>query len=257
MLEPQPAGEQERKFTIFGTLGLAWESTKVDFPGLMAFLLLPIIVIFICLILGATVTSTAGSLGACAFLSFCFVLSMLYFMGAIRIGLCVCDNEPLSFAEFVAPFRRILSFSLAVALLLIGICAVPTVMMSMAIKESLNTESMMFSKTAGYLLIAAAYLPLSLFFLSTLKFAPFFVVDKNLGPVAALARSAEITKGNRWRLLGLDLLCLLIALLGAILFLLGLIPAAMVLLMGLTYSYRFLSGEAPAGAISSVEALPF
>ena len=60
-----------------------------------------------------------------------------------------------------------------------------------------------------------------------LSFAPFLVVDEELGPMDAIAESWRRTKGYGWKILGTWLLAIPITIGGLILFIVGVIPAAM------------------------------
>lgn len=75
-------------------------------------------------------------------------------------------------------------------------------------------------------------------------FSSFLVIDRGLGPVDALKASMEMTRGNRWPLFGFILLCLLIILLGALAFGVGLLVAAPIAGIAFAYAYRLLSGRA-------------
>jgi uncharacterized membrane protein len=86
----------------------------------------------------------------------------------------------------------------------------------------------------------------------TLIFAGFLVIDRELGPIAAMKESARMTRGYRWSLLGLLLLLFLINLLGLLAFIVGVFVSAPVSLLAVTHAYRVLSGGArtqPADAV--------
>ncbi len=91
------------------------------------------------------------------------------------------------------------------------------------------------------LLIVPGFIALTAF-----MFAPYFVIDKGLGPIEALKASARITKGNRLRVLGLIAAVALVSLLGAIAFLIGLLVAIPLAAIGNLEAYRRLSAAADA-----------
>jgi len=85
-------------------------------------------------------------------------------------------------------------------------------------------------------------------------FAPFLVIDREVGPIAALKESYRITSGHRWDLLGFLLMLTLINLLGLLALFVGVLVSAPVSLLALTHAYRVLSGSArtqPADAALS------
>jgi uncharacterized membrane protein len=58
-----------------------------------------------------------------------------------------------------------------------------------------------------------------------------------------LQRAAEISRGNRWQLFGLAIVLFLINVLGALLFVVGLLFTAGITIIAWAYTYRRLSGE--------------
>ncbi len=83
-------------------------------------------------------------------------------------------------------------------------------------------------------------------------FAPYIVIDKGLGPVEAMKESVRITKGHRWVLLGLALLCGLVTLLGIVSLIVGVLVAIPVVSLAVVHAYRFL--EKQAGAVITLAA---
>ena len=65
-----------------------------------------------------------------------------------------------------------------------------------------------------------------------------FIIDKKVGPVEALKASAALTKGVRWKLFGFTLVLALINIVGALLFLVGLLVSIPVSWIALAYVYR-------------------
>lgn len=63
------------------------------------------------------------------------------------------------------------------------------------------------------------------------------------GAVAALSRSAEITKGRRWELFGLAIVLILITIVGFLLCCIGLLFTYPITALATAYAYRSLNGE--------------
>jgi len=74
------------------------------------------------------------------------------------------------------------------------------------------------------------------------------VQDTTTGPIDAMRRSAEITKGYRWQLLGLGLLLFLINIAGALACGVGIIFTYGITAIAVAYAYRVLSGQPVAPA---------
>ena len=75
------------------------------------------------------------------------------------------------------------------------------------------------------------------------------VQNPSTSPIDALKRSAEITKGHRWQLLGLTVLLLIINVIGAILCGIGLLFTYGITAIAVAHAYKSLSGQ-PIAAIA-------
>lgn len=103
------------------------------------------------------------------------------------------------------------------------------------------------------LLIIPGIFALLVFFL-----APFVVIDKGIGPIAALKESARLTKGNRFNILVLVLAIALLNIVGALLLLVGLLVTAPVSMLAFAHLYRALSSSGsythdPAPALATTQ----
>ena len=92
----------------------------------------------------------------------------------------------------------------------------------------------------GLLLLIVPGVILALMFM----FSALIVIDRELGPIDAMAESNRITRGHKWSLLGLTLILLLINLVGVLVFVVGLLVSLPVTLLAFTHAYRVLSGSA-------------
>jgi hypothetical protein len=72
-------------------------------------------------------------------------------------------------------------------------------------------------------------------------FAPFVLIDKNTGVMDAFSISSKITKGNMLKLLGLNILGVFISLIGLLTFIVGILPATIVMSLAFAYTYEALS----------------
>lgn len=82
-------------------------------------------------------------------------------------------------------------------------------------------------------------------------FSPFIVIDRDMGPIDAMKASVEITKGNRWQLLGLVVVALLLNIVGILAFVVGLLVTIPITTLAIVHAYRLLGGaaaRAPADA---------
>jgi len=81
------------------------------------------------------------------------------------------------------------------------------------------------------------------------QFFGYLVVDKGMGPIEAIKRSAEITNGEKWNLFIFGILLALINLAGALCLVVGLFVTIPVSWVAMAYMYRRLSGVEPSAAV--------
>jgi uncharacterized membrane protein len=63
------------------------------------------------------------------------------------------------------------------------------------------------------------------YFACRLAFVPYLVMDKKLDPIKAVEESWRLTRGYGWRIFGMALLAIPIAILGLVMLVVGIIPA--------------------------------
>ena len=77
-------------------------------------------------------------------------------------------------------------------------------------------------------------------------FFPFFILDKDVGPIEALKMSAKATEGIRWQVFLLFISCLGLDILGALFFGVGLLFTIPITLLAIAIVYRRITGTAQA-----------
>jgi len=108
--------------------------------------------------------------------------------------------------------------------------------------------SLFFKYIAGtilYLLIMIGGLCLlvvpGIIWMIKFQFFGYLIIDKNLGPIEALKKSYEITRGVKWDLFLFHVIMMALVFLGALCLLVGLFAAIPMALVAYTYVYRKLS----------------
>ncbi|MGE5381046.1 MAG: hypothetical protein ACM3NT_08285 [Methylocystaceae bacterium] len=150
-----------------------------------------------------------------------WIISLITTMGTIRISLNLYDNREVHFSDLFnnyQPFLRMLGTTILIGI----ICMV------------------------GFILLVIPGIIAAL----RLQFAVFLVVDEGLGPVEAIKKSWVLTRGSAWNLFLFWLLTVLVVILGFICLVIGILVAAPVTYLGLTYIYRQLN---PGQGISALE----
>jgi uncharacterized membrane protein len=163
-------------------------------------------------------------------------LSTLVGMGVTAFALAAHDNPDtveLSALWHPYPFWKYFLLTILIALIVLAGVALVFALIAM-----LGLES---GLAIGITLVLVLGAIVSLL----LIFAGYLVIDRDLGPIAAMKESARMTRGNLWGLFGLLVLLALINLLGVLAFIVGVLISAPVSLLALTRAYRDLSG-APA-----------
>jgi len=105
---------------------------------------------------------------------------------------------------------------------------------SFEVKEVFNGFNKYFKVVLAHLLtLCLVFLGLIFFIipgiiiLCRLAFVPYIVMDQDLGPVAAVEKSWQMTRGHGWTIFGMGLLMIPIIIIGVLLLLVGVIFAAM------------------------------
>lgn len=75
------------------------------------------------------------------------------------------------------------------------------------------------------------------------RYFPYFMVDRNMGPIDAMRESAKITKGVKWQLFLFGLTLILINILGALAFVVGLFITVPLSMMAEAYVFRKLTSK--------------
>jgi len=78
-----------------------------------------------------------------------------------------------------------------------------------------------------------------------LIFAPYFVMDRQMGPVEAMKMSFHVVKEHFWGIFLLLLVAIVINIVGTLLFGVGLLISVPVTLLAIAHAYRTLAGQVP------------
>lgn len=143
-----------------------------------------------------------------------FVLSMIIGMGLIKICLRFCDGEKGEFSDLFSCYP--LFFKYLVGSILYGLIVV-----------------------VGLILLIIPGIIWAIKF----QFFDYLIVDKGLGPIDALEKSSEITRGVKWDLFIFAILLGIINLLGLLCLLVGLFVTIPVTMVAIAFVYRKLLPE--------------
>lgn len=201
----------EKKLAISEAVGFGW---KTALNNLGFFVALFIIVALIYIVPGwlKEATKVTAPLLSVVIGLVSFVLIVVVKLGLLKISLRFVDNEKGRFEDLWAYFH--LFFKFLGTSIIYGLIVL-----------------------AGLILLIVPGIIWAIQF----GFFPYFMVEKNSGPMEALKKSSEITKGNKWNLFLLGLLLIGINILGALCLLIGLIVTAPLSMLAVAFIYRKLS----------------
>ena len=143
-----------------------------------------------------------------------FLVGAIIGMGWIRIALMITRGEPVEAADVFRTGRYLVAY--IIGSLLFG-C--------------------MFAIGLVLLIIPGIWVAL------TFGFFSWVIVNHDVDAIAALGRSADLTKGHKWDLLGFFVVLFLLNILGLIVFIVGVLVTAAISLLATAYVYRRLEGE--------------
>ena len=190
-----------QKFSKGEALRFGWETTKSNLVFFVGVLIIAFLVLFVL----AFISKLMEGKNALAWFIItiaCGILFIIIRMGFIKITLRFYNNEKAKFSDLFSCYP--LLFKYILGLIFYGIIVL-----------------------GGFILFVVTGIIWGIEY----QFFEYFIVDKKLGPIEALRRSSEITRGAKWDLFLFDLLIQIINLLGSICLILGLfvtLPLTMV-----------------------------
>jgi uncharacterized membrane protein len=205
-----PSGD----FEIADALSFGWDRFKANLGPLAITIA---VVIFVEIVLSVI---SSGQTGFARFLlgivTFC--IGQIIAMGWVRISLNIVGGRPAGVSDMWERLDLFLPYVVAAVIF-----------------------SVMVGIGLFLLIVPGVYLAL------TFGFYGFNVMDKEMSPLDALKRSAELTRGRKWKLLAFWLTLFFLNVLGLILLVVGVLVTAGVSLIAVGYVYRSLEGGgAPA-----------
>jgi uncharacterized membrane protein len=213
-LARDPAGAQ-RPATVGASYGHGWRQLKRYFWPLF---LIGLIAFVFSAVVGGVVSGLGaglgeatgvGALASLANLLYQFVVGVPLTYGSLYAYLKAARDEGPEVSDLFVPYQRAFVACIVVNLLL-TLCI-----------------------TVGFILLIIPGIIAGV----RLSFAPLLVVDEGLGPTEAIGESWRRTRGHFWSIFGVGLLAIPIILVGLILLVVGVIPAAMWVYLAFTSLY--------------------
>ena len=203
-----------KSFSMSEAINFGWEVTKSNFLFLIGVLLIAGVIGALPQLGG---NRDEASALACVLGIVSFVLNTIISMGLAKITLEFVDRRSPGFGDLFAPAPLFLNFFIAEL-----ICG--------------------FMVAVGLVLFVVPGILAAIVF----GFYSFLIVDRGLGPIESLSRSAEITKGARMSLFLFGLLILGINFLGFLALIIGLFVTVPISMIAWGYVFRQLEAQTTA-----------
>lgn len=201
-----------KKFSIGKEISYGWETAKAHLPFFVVIILITGIVNFAPNILVQNMQKDVPVLSGLLSLVL-WVVSMLVSLGLIKITLKIIDNKKTEIVDLFNGYPQLLNF--VVASIIYSIIVV-----------------------VGLILLIVPGIIFSIKY----HFYSYLIVDRNMGPLEALKKSGDITKGSKWQLFLLGLACGLVNLVGLLALGIGLLITVPLTMLAYAHVYRKLLG---------------
>ncbi len=196
------------KFIISEAVQFGWNTTKSNIGFFIGLLIVAGLIQYVPDIIATTIEADAPFLSSIILIA-SYVLSMIVMMGLIKIFLRFCDGEKGGFSDLLSCYP--LFFKYLVGSILYGLIV-----------------------SLGLILLILPGIIWAIKF----YFFDYLIIDKGLGPIDALEKSSEITRGVKLDLFTFGILLGILNLLGLLCLLVGLFVTIPVTMVATAFVYR-------------------
>lgn len=219
-------------FSIGKEIRFGWDTAK---SNIGFFIVIMIAMLFLLNIVPTILYVFAGeSIPAQIFI---FIISLLLnvivSLGFFNIALRFCDNEKAEFADLFNIYP--LFFKYLISSILLGLIVV--------VWWTLSFIAVLLLKSVIVVLVSVVLFIPIVICIYKLQFFGYFIIDNEAGPLEALKRSFEITKGAVWNLILFWCILVFINMLGMLALLIGLFVTIPLSLIAHASVYRTLAGQ--------------
>ncbi len=202
----------ERDFSIKEAIGFGWETVKNNLKFFLLFSLL--VIIFSTLpVLAEEFAKKADGRNMYMLFKILYwvftLLSIFISLGAVKIALKFVNKEKAEIADLFSQYNVFINYFIG------------TIMYSVVV-------------LVGTFLLIIPGIIWSIKF----RYFGYLIVEENLKPLAAFKKSAKITQGVKWQLLGFNFILVLISLLGFIALLIGSFITIPLVLLAEVFVYK-------------------
>jgi uncharacterized membrane protein len=206
--------DARKHFDIFKVLREAWDHVKQNLGASLLVFGCAILISLVTSFLSAFFLAPLGNVGAVADFFLREIMSLILGIGLTYTALKLSINQSPILHDLIERLHLFIKWVLATCLYFLAFLV-----------------GFIFFIIPGLI----AMVRFSLF--------PYYLIDQSLGPIEALKKSWETTKGASWKLIGFYLLSILINLAGAFLFVIGLLITVPVTMTAHALVYRILKSQ--------------
>jgi hypothetical protein len=211
---------EEKYFSFSDVLGYGWRTMKANLGFFIGVGLLWFVITYIPTVINliADRTSSGTDLALLKIITMImsWIISIIFGIGIKKIALDFCDEKKPSVGTLFAAsdcFWRFFGTAILYGLIVMG----------------------------GFILLIVP----GIFWAVKYHLCFYFVVDKGIGPVAALKASGQTTMGVKWELFGFGIICGVINMLGLLCMVVGVFAAYPTVIVAYALVYRQLLAQTP------------
>ena len=202
-----------KKFVISDAVQFGWDTTKNNIGFFIGIVIVAGLIQYVPDIVAEIIEADAPDMSLIIRIA-SFVLSMIIVMGVIKICLRFCDGEKGEFSDLFSCYPLFFNY-------LIGSILYWLIIM------------------VGLILLIIPGIIWAIQF----QYYSYLIIDRGLGPIDALKKSSEITKGVKWDLFVLSIVLGVINLLGLICLVVGLFATIPTTMVAIAFVYRKLLAQ--------------
>lgn len=160
-------------------------------------------------------------------------------LGVIKITLNAVDGKKPEMNDLFSQWNLFWKY-LGMTLLLLAMIVIPVIVIGLIVLSMAHMAVVSPDLSPSPILFVIIAAMVVIIFMIGLRymFTPYLVVDKNMKIMESFRKSSAMTKGYRWKLLGMMFFGLLINLLGVIALVVGVLITMMVTYIAQAYVYR-------------------
>src|SRR3989344_3360157 len=229
-------------FRTTGSLRFGWEKTRAN-----SGLLFKVVLMFAVVVIVQSIAQTLISNQVIAVLAACIIgiVEIVFGVGATVISLKLARGERAAFSDIIPPWRITVRYVLASLISGFYIALGAGIPIGLGALIVLTYPSLGSGGLVGVFLLMALGVSIGVYLLLRYLMVKIAAVDGEIGVFDTLRKSTRLSRGVKWSLFWFLLALILLNIIGALLFFVGLLITVPVTLIAFAHVYLALCG--PSG----------